>query len=206
MLLSTGFLTIKDTITALGAPGSGCPVFKLEIIKTRLMQEEKWREICHNNDQTKAALFNSSPQLSHGPGGCRSCERRGDTQKGYWDKFPSFRATHFSWTSNDNKKRVLVAVTKSKANIRHDDRIFLLVWCCSLSGRCFNKSNTSIVNDSSLVWFIYSGVSFHMTPELSSFSKFEYAELLSVEMGEISAVDDKGHVDVERSITGSTTK
>lgn len=95
-------------------------------------------------------------------------------------------------------KRLVVAETKAEAIISQEDQIYLFACNSSFSGRCFKKVNDSPVN-SSLIWFIDSGASSHMTPELSSFSKLKYIETFSVGMSEEWTFKAERLVGVKRS-------
>lgn len=55
----------KKIITTLDALGGDDSVSTLEIGKSRLLQEEKRRDMRFHNNQTESALFNSGPQPSH---------------------------------------------------------------------------------------------------------------------------------------------
>lgn len=152
------------------------------------------------NDQTGSELFNSGAQLSRGPARCTFYKRWGDTQEQSRDKFASLQPKQFSSWIDDNKNCVLVAETKAEASTSQENIICVLARNSSLSVRWINKSNESLGNASSLIWFIDFGASSHKTPELSSFSKLEYTEPFPVEMGDKLTVETKVHGDVELSI------
>lgn len=199
----------ENIITALDALGDDIKTFTLDLVKSRLLQEEQRRDMRHHvegHTSSAAALFGSSSR--HQPSGtalfkCSFCKRKGHNEDRCWDKHPALKPKHLRNRGKDNNKQLFVAEgsnTTEGTSPEEEEAVCLISQNCN-SAYAFEKSETSIDNASSLLWYIDSGASSHMTPDLSAFSTLEKTSPFSVQMGDKSIVSVEGRGDVELFIT-----
>lgn len=140
------------------------------------------------NDRLESARFNSSAEMSQVLARTSFWEKRRSTQEWCRDNYPSLNPKHFSSRNKEIKNCMHVAEARAEADTSQEDKIRLELRNSSLSGRCSIKTSESTVCLPSQTQFVYSKATSHKSLELSSFSKFDYAEPFSL------SVDDKSTV------------
>lgn len=183
----------ESLITTLDALEDDKNLFTLELIKSRLLQEEKRKEMGNGNN-SEAVLIASSrvQQFNRAPIICSHCKRRGHRESTCWDKFPSLRPSSNSSFAPKSQNQALVAGVELKSLNPKEDFICLLAQKHGVS--------TSFENPNEVTWFIDSGASSHMTPNSLLFSTFNTTKPFFVQMGDNSQAKVRGQGNIELQV------
>lgn len=196
-----------NIITALDALGDNS-TFTLEFVKSRLLQEEQ-RNSMRVDVKVETALVHRPPRIFPT---CTHCARRGHTQDRCWDKYPAQRPDHIKLkhdtpTPPTRALAVDQAVEKPKPTNK-DDKVVCFMTRSPVSQSPAYSFTGDTGFPKSLIWYIDSGASSHMTSNRDVFSTYEDVDPFSVQIGDKSLlkVSGRGDIAVTVDMRGLTQK
>lgn len=187
-------------VTTLDALSADSAVFNLDLVESRLLQEEQRQQQKQTSNADATALISNSyrrrPTSNQRQPACTYCGRRGHSEQKCWDKHPSMRPQKFSAREPLRANQAFVSSTiNGESEDTGDESVCLFLK---------PEGNNPQANSKS-VWFIDSGASAHMTHDKQLFSSLCDIVPFPVQMGDNSelTVTGKGVVDLKLRVNGA---
>lgn len=146
----------KNIIAAIDSLGDDIKTFTLNLVKSRLVQEEQRRDMGHHSERNKsstAALYGSSSR--HQPSStalfkCSFCKKKGHNEDFCWDKHPALKPKHLRNRGEDNNKQLFIAKGSNTTETTSPEKeeAVCLISQNSNSAYAFEKCKKAIENAS----------------------------------------------------------
>ena len=185
-------------ISALDALGNDDDTFSLDLVKSRLLQEEQRMDMrakaSHIKLETSALIAsNSRRPVPH----CGHCSKRGHVSSKCWEKFPHLMPDYVRKAREREAAQKGLIASDSDIHTAHSDEQFCLMTQARRAG----------ATKSDQIWIMDSGATSHMTFDRSAFHSYVDISDTTMEVGTKARtrVSGKGNVYIKVSVNNKVS-